>query len=72
MTFQQLKLSRNVGDNEYTSNIYKTEFDKNNKYLRIRHFAKTVVTGDENFTNIIRKILNAFSLIRRPVCWAAP
>ena len=30
MPFQHLKPSRNVGDNEYTSNIYKTEFDKNN------------------------------------------
>ena len=33
MTFQHLKLSRNVGDNEYTSNIYKTEFDKNTDFF---------------------------------------
>ena len=43
MTFQHLKLSRNVGDKEYTSNIYKTEFVKNNlNKLRICHFVKTL------------------------------
>ena len=43
MTFQHLKLSRNVGDNhEYTSNKYKTEFDENNDFFRMSHFVKMV------------------------------
>ena len=42
MTFQHLKLSRNVSDNEYPSNIYTTEFEKNTDFVRIRHF---VISG---------------------------
>ena len=33
MTFQHFKLRRNVGDKEYTSNVNKTEFDKNKDFF---------------------------------------